>query len=61
MVLHSSVVTATVNLITHPDDPPPTENNSAYAPGQGPLWAVALTIYLLLFKPDFASFHIKQL
>ena len=28
MVLHSSVVTAMVNLIIHPDDPPPQKNLS---------------------------------
>ena len=33
MVLHSSVVTAMVNLITHPDNLPP-EEKSAYAPVQ---------------------------
>ena len=30
MVLYSSVVIATVNLITYPDDPP--QKKSAYAP-----------------------------
>ena len=34
MVLHSSIVTAMVNLITHPDDPlsPSPKKNCAYAP-----------------------------
>ena len=45
MVLYSSVVTATVNLITPPDDPPPKK--SAYVPGFQVL--------------QFAHFHVIEL